>query len=50
MNRIQLGRTGIEVSDYCLGTMTFGTQTPESDGHAQIDMALDAGIDFLDTA
>ena len=50
MNRIQLGRTGIEVSDYCLGTMTFGTQTPESDAHTQIDMALDAGIDFLDTA
>ncbi|MBT8414982.1 MAG: aldo/keto reductase, partial [Boseongicola sp.] len=50
MNRIQLGRTGIEVSDYCLGTMTFGTQTPESDAHSQIDMALDAGIDFLDTA
>ena len=30
MNRTTLGRTGIEVSDYCLGTMTFGTQTPES--------------------
>jgi aryl-alcohol dehydrogenase-like predicted oxidoreductase len=50
MNRIQLGRTGIEVSDYCLGTMTFGTQTNQADSHTQIDMALDAGIDFLDTA
>ena len=50
MNRMQLGRTGIEVSDYCLGTMTFGTQTSEAEGHTQIDMALDAGIDFLDTA
>ena len=50
MNRVKLGRTGIEVSDYCLGTMTFGTQTPEAEGHKQIDMALDAGVDFLDTA
>ncbi len=50
MNRTKLGRTGIEVSDYCLGTMTFGTQTSEPDSHTQIDMALDAGIDFLDTA
>ncbi len=50
MNRTTLGRTGIEVSDYCLGTMTFGTQTSEPDSHTQIDMALEAGIDFLDTA
>ncbi|MGI9395688.1 MAG: aldo/keto reductase [Boseongicola sp.] len=50
MNRLKLGRTGIEVSEYCLGTMTFGTQTPEDEAHAQIDLALSAGIDFLDTA
>lgn len=50
MNRTTLGRTGIEVSEYCLGTMTFGTQTSEADAHTQIEMALDAGIDFLDTA
>ena len=50
MARVTLGRTEIEVSDYCLGTMTFGTQTPEPDAHRQIDTALDAGIDFLDTA
>ena len=50
MNRLQLGRSGIEVSEYCLGTMTFGTQTPEAEAHAQIDLALDAGIDFIDTA
>lgn len=50
MNRTTLGRTGIDVSQYCLGTMTFGTQTNEADSHAQIDMALDGGIDFLDTA
>ncbi|MEP2139331.1 MAG: aldo/keto reductase, partial [Erythrobacter sp.] len=50
MNRTTLGRTGIEVSEYCLGTMTFGTQTDEADSHTQIEMALEAGIDFLDTA
>lgn len=50
MTRMTLGRTDITVSDYCLGTMTFGSQTPEDVGHAQLDRALDAGIDFLDTA
>ena len=50
MDRIRLGRTDIEVSHWCLGTMTFGNQTPEADAHRQIDMALDAGIDFLDCA
>lgn len=50
MKRNPLGRTGIEVSALCLGTMTFGTQTAESDAHQQMDMSLDAGIDFWDTA
>lgn len=50
MRRMELGRSGIEVSGWCLGTMTFGNQTPEDDAHRQIDMALDAGIDFVDTA
>lgn len=50
MKRLPLGRSGIEVSDWCLGTMTFGNQTPESDAHSQIDRALDAGLDFMDTA
>lgn len=45
-----LGRTGIMVTDLCLGTMTWGTQTTEAEGHAQIDAALDAGINFVDTA
>ncbi|UWR81109.1 aldo/keto reductase [Phaeobacter inhibens] len=45
-----LGRTGMEVSQICLGTMTFGTQTGEEDAHAQIDAALAAGVNFLDTA
>ena len=50
MKQIELGRTGIQVSDWCLGTMTFSTQTPFADAHRQIDMCLDAGINFLDTA
>lgn len=45
-----LGRTGLKVSELCLGTMTFGTQTPEPEAHAQIDRALAAGINFIDTA
>ncbi|GGG67496.1 NADP-dependent oxidoreductase [Salipiger pallidus] len=45
-----LGRTGITVSELCLGTMTFGNQTPSEDGHAQIERAFEAGINFMDTA
>ena len=50
MRRIPLGRTGLTIPDLCLGTMTFGTQTPEHGSHAQIDMCLDHGLDFVDTA
>lgn len=45
-----LGRTGLMVSELCLGTMTYGTQTPEADAHAQMDCALDHGVNFIDTA
>jgi aryl-alcohol dehydrogenase-like predicted oxidoreductase len=45
-----LGRSGLNVTELCLGTMTFGTQTSEVEGHAQIDMALERGINFVDTA
>ena len=45
-----LGRTGLDVTELCLGTMTFGTQTGEAEAHAQMDMSLDAGINFVDTA
>ena len=45
-----LGRTGMMVSELCLGTMTFGTQTSEAEAHAQIAMALAAGVNFVDTA
>ncbi len=50
MRMLPLGRTDILVSDLCLGTMTWGSQNTEAEGHAQIDRALDAGINFLDTA
>ncbi|MGR3362669.1 MAG: aldo/keto reductase [Maritimibacter harenae] len=40
----------LEVSELCLGSMTWGTQNTEAEGHAQIDMALDHGINFVDTA
>lgn len=50
MKTLTLGRTDIKVTDWCLGTMTFGNQTPQDDAHRQIDMALDAGINFLDCA
>lgn len=45
-----LGSTGIEVSELCLGTMTFGNQTPAEEGHAQIEYAFDHGVNFMDTA
>ncbi|MGR3366926.1 MAG: aldo/keto reductase [Sagittula sp.] len=45
-----LGRSGLMVSELCLGTMTYGNQTPKEEAHAQIDCALDAGINFMDTA
>ncbi len=50
MKKLPLGRTGLTVSEYCMGTMTFGTQTDEADAHRQLDMARDAGINFLDAA
>ena len=46
----QLGRTDLNVSLLCLGSMTWGTQNTAAEGHAQIDMALDHGINFIDTA
>ena len=50
MKTLPLGRTDMQVTEWCLGTMTYGNQTPQDDAHRQIDMALDAGINFLDTA
>lgn len=45
-----LGRTGVKVSPLCLGAMNFGGPTSEADSIAIIDAALDAGINFIDTA
>ena len=46
----KLGRTGIEVTSICLGTMTWGQQNTEAEGHQQLDYAIDRGINFIDTA
>ncbi len=46
----ELGRTGIRVSRLCLGTMTYGSQNTEEEGHAQMDLAVDHGVNFFDTA
>jgi len=50
MKHNQLGRTDVRISELCLGTMTWGSQNTEAEGHAQIDMALEAGLNFMDTA
>lgn len=50
MEHRRLGRTDLNVSLICLGTMTWGQQNTETDGHEQMDYALDQGINFFDTA
>jgi aryl-alcohol dehydrogenase-like predicted oxidoreductase len=50
MNYTFLPGTNVKVSTLCLGTMTFGRQNTESEGHQQIEMALEHGINFIDTA
>ena len=45
-----IGRTGLKTGIFSLGTMTFGTQTPEGDAHRQLDMAAEAGMNLIDTA
>lgn len=50
MRRTTLGKGGISVSGWCLGTMTWGNQTPLDDALRQMDMAMDAGVTFWDTA
>ena len=50
MEYASLGRTGLQVSRLCLGTMNFGPQTSESDSFAIMDTALEQGINFFDTA
>lgn len=50
MQYTQLGRAGVKVSRLCLGTMNFGTETPAQESLAIMSRALDAGINFIDTA
>ncbi len=50
MEFTKLGNTDIEVSRICLGTMTWGEQNTEAEAHQQLDYAVDAGINFIDTA
>lgn len=50
MEKRRLGRTDIFVSKICLGTMTFGEQNTEAEGHQQLDLAIDRGVNFIDTA
>ncbi|EXI87603.1 MAG: L-glyceraldehyde 3-phosphate reductase [Candidatus Accumulibacter regalis] len=50
MNNRQLGNSALQVSEICLGTMTFGEQNSEREAHAQLDRAFAAGVNFIDTA
>jgi len=50
MQYVQLGRSGVKVSRFCLGTMNFGPETTEADSFAIMDRALELGLNFFDTA
>ena len=50
MEYTYLGNTGLKVSRLCLGTMNFGQTTSEEEAFAIMDAALEAGINFFDTA
>ncbi len=50
MKYSKLGKTGLDVSRVCLGTMTWGRQNTEAEGHEQMDYAVERGINFFDTA
>ena len=43
------GAHTLTVSEACLGTMTWGVQNNEADAHAQLDLALSAGVNFIGT-
>ncbi|WP_309668369.1 aldo/keto reductase [Tabrizicola sp.] len=50
MKTLPLGKTGLTVSEICLGTMTWCSHNTEAEGHAQADYAVDHGVTFWDTA
>ncbi|HEX7441994.1 MAG TPA: aldo/keto reductase [Caldimonas sp.] len=50
MKHHRLSRTDLEVSEICLGTMTWGEQNSEAEAHAQLDHAIAEGVNFIDTA
>jgi aryl-alcohol dehydrogenase-like predicted oxidoreductase len=50
MRTVRLGRTGLKISEICLGTMTFGLQTDREEAFRILDLADELGIDFLDVA
>ncbi len=50
MHTVRLGRTGLKVSEICLGTMTFGLQTERAQSFAIMDAAAELGVDFFDVA
>src|SRR6202142_2557685 len=50
MDHTRLGRTGLQVSQLCLGTMTFGLQCDEPTSFSILDRASEGGISFIDTA
>ncbi|MFZ5484276.1 MAG: NADP(H)-dependent aldo-keto reductase [Pseudomonadota bacterium] len=50
MDYRRLGTSDLNVSAICLGTMTFGQQNSAAEAHAQLDMAFDHGVNFIDTA
>ena len=50
LQQVQLGRTGLKVSNLCLGAMMFGGKSNADDSYAMIDQAIDHGVNFIDTA
>ncbi len=50
MQTRRLGKSAITVTDICMGTMTFGSQTDEAAAHRILDKCFDFGINFYDTA
>jgi len=51
LKRVPLGNSGVDVTQVCLGTMTWGVQNGEAEAHAQLDYAIkERGVNFIDTA